>query len=143
MLCKNHESGRSMVEMLGVLAIMGVITISFIKAYSYAWNKHRSNEISEGVSSRAMVATMEKAQYGSISLTGFPNTIGGYPVQANTNFGENKGQFEIIVSEVPEDVCEKLMDIKLVNAVYVYGGLSGKEDTCSEINQMAFVFADS
>ena len=143
MLYKKHESGRSMVEMLGVLAIMGIITLAFIKAYSYAWNKHRSNEISDGVSGRAMVGTMEKAQYGVVSLTGFPDTIGGYPTRANTDFDDNKGQFEIVVSEVPEAVCNNLMNSKPVNAIYVYGGLSGRAETCSEINQMAFVFEGS
>ena len=143
MLSKKHELGRSMVEMLGALAVMGVITVAFIKAYPYALDKHRANEIADAVNSRAMIATMEKAQYGEISLTGFPDTINGRPVRANTNFEDNKTQFEIIVSEVSEAVCENLMNSKPVNAIYVYGGLSGREATCSEVNQMAFVFEDT
>ena len=40
-----NQSGRSMVEMLGVLAIIGVLSIGGIAGYRYAMNKYRANEI--------------------------------------------------------------------------------------------------
>ena len=39
------ELGRSMVEMLGTLAIMGVLTIGGIAGYRYAINKSNANTI--------------------------------------------------------------------------------------------------
>ncbi len=39
-----NESGRSMVEMLGVLAIIGVLSIGGIAGYSMAMNRYRANE---------------------------------------------------------------------------------------------------
>ena len=39
------ESGRSMTEMLGVLAVIGVLSIGGIQGYTYAMNKYRSNNI--------------------------------------------------------------------------------------------------
>ena len=42
---KGDESGRSMVEMLGVLAIMGVLAIGGIIGYRYAVDKYNANEI--------------------------------------------------------------------------------------------------
>lgn len=39
-----NESGRSMVEMLGVLAIIGVLSIGAIAGYSMAMNRYRANE---------------------------------------------------------------------------------------------------
>lgn len=39
------QQGRSMVEMLGVLAVIGVLSITAILGYSYAMNKHRANVI--------------------------------------------------------------------------------------------------
>ena len=38
------ESGRSMVEMLGVLAIIGVLSIGGIAGYTMAMNRYRANE---------------------------------------------------------------------------------------------------
>ncbi|MBR4927768.1 MAG: hypothetical protein IKY98_05520 [Alphaproteobacteria bacterium] len=39
-----YESGRSMVEMLGVLAVIGVLSIGGIVGYSYGMDKYRANE---------------------------------------------------------------------------------------------------
>ncbi len=39
------ENGRTMAEMLGVLAIIGVLSIGGISGYSYAMNKYRANQI--------------------------------------------------------------------------------------------------
>ena len=40
-----NETGRSMVEMLGVLAIIGVLSIGSIQGYTYAMNKYRANHV--------------------------------------------------------------------------------------------------
>ncbi|MBQ8671083.1 MAG: prepilin-type N-terminal cleavage/methylation domain-containing protein [Alphaproteobacteria bacterium] len=37
---KNNESGRSMIEMLGVLAIIGVLSVGGIAGYSKAMQKN-------------------------------------------------------------------------------------------------------
>ena len=53
------ESGRSMVEMLGVLAIIGVLSIGGIAGYTQAMKKYRVNE---GVSTVTTVAMLCKAK---------------------------------------------------------------------------------
>ena len=40
-----NEDGRSMTEMLGVLAIIGVLSIGGIQGYTYAMNKYRANNV--------------------------------------------------------------------------------------------------
>ncbi len=42
---QSTDSGRSMVEMLGVLAIAGVLSIAGIMGYKYAMNKYQANKI--------------------------------------------------------------------------------------------------
>lgn len=39
-----NQSGRSMVEMLGVLAVVGVLTIGGVAGYRYAMEKNKMNE---------------------------------------------------------------------------------------------------
>ena len=46
---KNNESGRSMIEMLGVLAIIGVLSVGGIAGYSKAMNKYRINKAVEQI----------------------------------------------------------------------------------------------
>ena len=53
---KTNESGRSMVEMLGVLAIIGVLSIGGIAGYTLAMNRYRANEILNAASDVAITA---------------------------------------------------------------------------------------
>ena len=49
-MTKRNESGRSMVEMLGVLAIVGVLSIGGLAGYTTAMNKYRATEIMNTIS---------------------------------------------------------------------------------------------
>lgn len=53
-LYKNEQSGRSMVEMLGVLAIIGVLSIGGIAGYSKAMAKFRVNKTLDQISMLVM-----------------------------------------------------------------------------------------
>ena len=48
-LYRQEESGRSMVEMLGVLAIIGVLSVGGIAGYTTAMNKHREMNVQQNV----------------------------------------------------------------------------------------------
>ena len=47
------EQGRSMVEILGVLAVIGVLSAGGIYGYSFAMDKYRANDIVYEVNLRA------------------------------------------------------------------------------------------
>ena len=47
---KTNESGRSMIEMLGVLAIIGVLSVGGIAGYSKAMTKFKTNQVADNVS---------------------------------------------------------------------------------------------
>ncbi len=49
MILRKNDSGRSIVEMLGVLAIMGVITVMGIQGYSQAIGKINRNNLVEDI----------------------------------------------------------------------------------------------
>lgn len=53
---QTEETGRSMVEMLGVLAIIGVLSIGGIAGYTIAMNRYRANEIIDTASKVAIIA---------------------------------------------------------------------------------------
>jgi len=48
-MTKNAQSGRSMIEMLGVLAIIGVLSVGGIAGYSKAMQKYRINKAIEQI----------------------------------------------------------------------------------------------
>ncbi len=58
---KNNENGRSMVEMLGVLAIIGVLSAGGLAGYSKAMFKHKLNTTMEQIS---IIVTNVRTAYG-------------------------------------------------------------------------------
>ena len=52
---KKSQSGRSMVEMLGVLAIIGVLSVGGIAGYSLAMRRHRANAVADIMTKYALV----------------------------------------------------------------------------------------
>ena len=49
MKMKINQNGRSMIEMLGVLAIVGVLSVGGIYAYSKAMDKYKTDTLLEGI----------------------------------------------------------------------------------------------
>ena len=94
-----NENGRSMVEMLGVLAIIGVLSVGGIAGYSKAMNKYKINKTTDQVSmlvanirtlfsSQGNYAGLDNAKakkfgvvpndmYTNVSSSGIKNAFGG------------------------------------------------------------------
>lgn len=70
-----QENGRSMVEMLGVLAIIGVLSIGGIAGYTMAMNRYRANEILDTASKLSVVAQTTGVNTGTF-VEPTLNTIG-------------------------------------------------------------------
>jgi Tfp pilus assembly protein PilE len=61
---RRSEKGRSMVEMLGVLAIIGVLSVGGIYGYTVAMNKYKANEIVQTASMLKIMAESKNAGEG-------------------------------------------------------------------------------
>lgn len=67
-----NQSGRSMIEMLGVLAIIGVLSVGGIAGYSKAMGKYKTNQVVDQVS---MIVTNIRTLYAQqMDYTGL-NTV--------------------------------------------------------------------
>ena len=69
-----NESGRSMVEMLGVLAIIGVLSIGGIAGYTLAMNRYRANEI---LNAAALVSIAATSGNGGVGKDANLEDLGG------------------------------------------------------------------
>ena len=66
-----NEQGRSMIEMLGVLAIVGVLSVGGIAGYSKAMNKFKTNKIGDQIQ---MISTNIRTLFSSQrTYTGLTN----------------------------------------------------------------------
>ena len=106
---RKEEQGRSMVEMLGVLAVVGVLSVGGIAGYTYAMNKHYANELLNGASQRAVILKAQKAAGLPLSLREFDGLeVAGGTFESLEEL-EDGSAFIIPVSGVKGAVCENLI----------------------------------
>ena len=67
---RRSEKGRSMVEMLGVLAIIGVLSVGGIYGYTVAMNKYKANEVVQAASMLGTLA-IGKASTATTDVTDY------------------------------------------------------------------------
>ncbi len=130
---KINESGRSMVEMLGVLAIMGVLSVGGVSMYSSAMNKHRANEILNELYKRASFVAMRITagqNADQVSLAEFQEYDDlGYAkfAQGITKVGEN--QFKLSLDSVPNtSICNQMKASTGINTSFI-----SVTDNCSAV----------
>ena len=142
---KNLENGRSMVEMLGTLAIIGVLSIGGIAGYSYGMDKYRANQTINDVILRAVDVMTQLSQGKEPNLEpewGTKGTV--YDMEAIQDTTNNT--WGIVVDGVPSRVCQMVGDA-LKNQATVYVGNAERNDTTdndpcesSDENTMEFYF---
>lgn len=104
------QSGRSMTEMLCVLAVIGVLSLGAYASIRFGLAKAQANKIAYSVNlqATAFLITLEADALpldDNNSLTvSYNKTENGYPLSAFSNDGKN---FGITVNNVPEDICHQ------------------------------------
>ena len=98
------ESGRSMVEMLGVLAIIGVLSIGGIAGYTMAMNRYKANEV---INAAAMLSI---ANQSSQSETATTASALGFTNLACTLTGTAKSA-KVLISSCETDVLSTIENI--------------------------------
>jgi type II secretory pathway pseudopilin PulG len=106
-LRKTNETGRSMVEMLGVLAIMGVLSVGGVYGYGVAMKKHKANELLHQASMLATTISEKIQSKGELpqNIEDFGNGKYGTfkkPEKANDE------QFTMQIENMDPAVCEQV-----------------------------------
>ena len=109
MKAAKNESGKSMVEMLGVLALMGLLAILGAKGYNMAMERAMANNIINEVNRRSVVYSQQMIANGDLSSTEFENekNLGSSVVT-----GEKLGSqlFRVKVTEVSSASCRHIIN---------------------------------
>ena len=136
------QAGRSMIEMLGVLAIIGVLTIGGLMGYRYAMNKHKANLILNDVSLAMADLTVQDPDGGAIARQAVAfNPDSGLAMESErTEDGNNI----VYVNGVAKAVCQILIQIKPTDAYEnIYDGDLNALTSCNDNQTMAFGSKDS
>ena len=115
---RTTQGGRSMIEMLGVLAIVGVLSAGGIAGYSMAMQSHKTNQLIEKINLIAMQARkMYKGNYASVSIqnlidagriTDTSNPFGGNLLLQTSGWGST--MFHIKADgNIPADACIEVL----------------------------------
>ena len=104
---KNEQSGRSMVEMLGVLAIIGVLSVGGIAGYSKAMTKFKINKSMDQISMLANAISFgiipgEMDGGGSIITNAF---AGNVTIGTDTVNGNAHAAFTIKYEGLGQEAC--------------------------------------
>ncbi len=135
------DTGRSMVEMLGTLAIMGVLSIGGIAGYRYAMDKSRANETIDELNKRAFVyatqvlnneirsgETLSNGEFGD-------KTALDYDIEAKKSYYPD--EFEVTLSNYPSEVCRDILKnymipYQIIVSGKVYDPTSDNYSICGE-----------
>ncbi len=141
------QSGRSMVEMLGTLAIIGVLSIGGIAGYKYGMDKYRANETLRNISLRT-VDLITQASQGrpALSFAEWENedTVYDFSNPAYCDSDDNLIIFDIGATEkIPQNICQIIFDGLSNVAVQIDINESPaiSKDSCGKNNTMTFYFA--
>lgn len=133
-----------MVEMLGVLAIIGVLSVGGIVGYRLAMTKWQANETLSELNLRAHTYLEVLARTGSVGEDSFGETTRqGYSVELGWDGTATPKELEIMLSGVEPSVCRELVNSgwPLPNEILV-GEKTATAGNCelAEADGLTFVF---
>lgn len=135
-----NQSGRTLLEMLSILAIIGVLTLGGIAGYQYAMTYYKANETVDEINRWAvaiapqLVAAEARGEEDSFVLDGLTSpTSMGYEI--DSDLSPKKGYFDIRIDQVPIKVCERILSLgySVPSAIDVVGWENAEDNgKCGE-----------
>ncbi len=110
-----YESGRSMIEMLGVLAIMGVLTVGAIGMISTAMRTQKRNTVNEEVLQIVTGVRQLLGEYDDFSNINNATIFGAIGISPKNTYGgtyelavdpANSRQFIVSITGLSDTDCE-------------------------------------
>jgi Tfp pilus assembly protein PilE len=124
-MCLLAQIGRSMVEMLGVLAIIGVLSIGGISSYAKAMSKHKINKTIDQMTQ--IINNIRNIYVNKRGYTGLNNveavSLGVFPTemiidkttgkvknlyQGDVTVSGTEDDFDVLFEGLPQDVSAQL-----------------------------------
>ena len=132
-----HNAGRSMLEMLGVLAIIGVLSVGAIMGFRQAMNRHKANVILNDVS----LAFEELATHETTGAINRYQVTAFTPESGHTLYAKRdaNGNDSVEVVGVVQGVCEVLIQYEK-NELYaqISDTAGAKLTACADNQTMVF-----
>ncbi|MBQ6854508.1 MAG: hypothetical protein IJO11_03585, partial [Alphaproteobacteria bacterium] len=142
MQTKINELGRSMVEMLGVLAIVGVLSVAGVGTYQYASTAYQAGKVQDVLGKAKTLAQTDSRASHALEVNRFiKSALPEYtPDDKKSMVKLVDGNYQVTAFKVAHKICEKLFQKEsILNGM----GISILTRSCSNKNMktnMVFVF---
>lgn len=134
---KYFESGRSMVEIIGVLAVAGVLSIGAVSGYKYGMNKYRAHETINELKLRAIALSNQviRGEIVELNMEMGDKTKLGYTTDAWIDEKDTQ-YFYISLEDHPQEICAEILKEKWTLPLFTYVGVNeftgDNVDICGE-----------
>lgn len=106
---RHTEHGRSMTEMLGVLAIVGVLSVGALAGYNLSMNKLRANELIQEMNMRLIALYQQFVKEpDNIDMEMGATTKHGYKISSSLDAVESD-VFYLTLNSIPNGVCKQII----------------------------------
>ncbi|MBQ6854541.1 MAG: hypothetical protein IJO11_03765, partial [Alphaproteobacteria bacterium] len=111
MQTKINELGRSMVEMLGVLAIIGVLSVAGIATYQYALTAYQAGKVQDVLGKAKTLAQTDSRASHALEVNRFiKSALPEYvPDDKKSMVKLVNSNYQVTTFKVVYKVCEKLL----------------------------------
>ncbi|MBR4932335.1 MAG: hypothetical protein IKZ02_04835 [Alphaproteobacteria bacterium] len=140
MQIKRNERGRSMVEILGVLALIGLLSIGGIAGYQYAYSSYQAGQIQDVIGKAKLLATQNNRSSHVKEVRRFvENMLSKYkPADTTPMVTHRDGKYIVDLFKVSDSICEKLQNRReIFNSMQI--GMIPEACTTDEMS-MQFTF---
>ena len=152
-----QESGRSMIEMLGVLAIMGVITVGAIALISRAMRTQKHNTTNDDVAQIVLGVRQLLGEYDDFSNINNTTIFGAIGMSSKNPYGgsytisvnpSNPRQFIVGIDGLSQTDCEYLAtkawtdSVGYITSNHTESGAIGNCKNTGGNNSVQIVFGD-
>jgi len=140
MRIKFNETGRSMIEILGVLAIIGILSIGGMAGYQYAYSSYQAGQIQDVVGKAKLLATQNNRSSHVKEVRRFvENMLSRYkPADTTPMVTHRDGKYIVDLFNVSDSICDKLQNRRdILNSMRI--GMTPEACTTAEMN-MQFTF---
>lgn len=142
---KITQTGRSILEMLGVLAIVGILSVLAVYGIRYSLDKAKANDVLSDVSMAYMVLH-ERQQIVTQIMPVFFDQKTNYEFSGQDIIASSEITSIVSVKTINKGVCHRLMDMNGAENLRIY---ERKDETsyqlfteCANENEMFFAYAD-
>ena len=129
-----NETGRSMLEMLAVLSIIGLLSAVSIFGYRHALESYSASQTVDRLMKRAVTISGQKTMNQPVSLNSFGDD-GEYPITLDpATVSLDVPTFALEATDIPYKVCVRIKNMQWEIPVII------PEGDCAETNTMRFTF---